>query len=110
MEARPDVPLSSDHVGHDVLSMLRGSPGGIHYVKTNQYRQVHFIDYHPILTCWYAPLQLIGHRKDEFRSTEIVSGSISKEILDLLGYSYDSLDFGKLLIQGDLDFVSGHIS
>lgn len=98
-------PPPSRYFGGELLTALRSTRGGIHYVKSNQYKQVHFVDDRPIYTCALVPPHLIPYGEDKAMNTELSKGLIRKEALDLLGYSYTELETGNFSVSSNLKVV-----
>ena len=86
--------------------MLRSTRGGIYYIKSNTFKQVHFVDNYPIYTCNFVPSNMVPDNEDKFLNTELGSGLIRKEALNLLSYSYTRSETGNFSIKGDLGPVS----
>lgn len=92
-------------IGGEILSILRSMPGGIHYTKSNQFEQVHYVDQCIIYICSLVPRHMILHHRCQYLNTELDRGLIRKAALDLLGYSYTETETGKFSIVGDLQLV-----
>jgi hypothetical protein len=97
--------LSDGQLGVEMLATLRSSRGGIHYTKSNQFKQVHFVDQHPIYTCAFVPSHMIPYNEWKPLTTELDRGLVRREALDLLGYSYTETGTGKFSISEDLELV-----
>ena len=97
----------SRQLGSEILAILRSERGGIHYIKSNNFKQVHYVDEYPIYTCYLVPSDMIPYNENSCLSTELGSGLIRKEALDLLTYSYTRSETGNFLIKGNLGPVSG---
>ena len=93
-------------LGSDILARLRSTRGGIYYIKSNNFRQVHYVDEYCIYICNFVPSNIITHNEDIIVNTELASGLIRKEALDLLAYSYTRSETGNFSIKGDLGLVS----
>ena len=93
------------NLGRDLLTALRSTKGGIHYVKSNQFKQVHFVDHWPIYTCALVPLHLVPYGEDKTMNTELGKGLVRREALDLLAYSYTETETGNFSISGNLKLV-----
>ena len=91
--------------GGELLTALRSTRGGIHYVKSNEFKQVHFVDNRPIYICALVPPHLVPYGEDKASNTELGKGLIRREALDLLAYSYTELETGNFSISGDLKLV-----
>lgn len=100
----PERPL-----GEAILTALRSTRGGIYYTKSNHFKQVHYVDHYPIYICAFVPSHMIPYNESKLLSTELDQGSIRKEALDLLGYSYSKTRTGNFLITGDLELVCSEI-
>ena len=74
-------------------------------MKSNQFKQVHYVDHDPIYTCALVPPHLIPLNEDKALDTELSRGSIRREALDLLGYSYTETGTGNFSITGNLELV-----
>lgn len=92
-------------LGVDILAGLRSMRGGIYYVKSNLFKQVHYVDHSPVYICELVPSYLIPSGEWKVLNTEVDKGLIRGEALDLLGYSYTETDMGKFSISGDLELV-----
>ena len=92
--------------GGELLTALRSTRGGIHYVKSNQFKQVHCVDHRPIYTCALIPPHLVPYGEDnKFIITELGKGLIRREALDLLAYSYTETETGIFSVSGNLKLV-----
>ena len=98
-------PPSRFFFGGELLTALRSTRGGIHHVKSNKFKQVHYVDDWPIYTCALVPPHLVPYGEDKATDTELGKGLIRREALDLLGYSYTELETGNFSISGDLKLV-----
>ena len=96
----------SRQLGSEILAILRSERGGIYYIKSNNFKQVHYVDDYPIYTCYLVPSDMIPYNEDSCLNTELGSGLIRKEALDLLAYSYTRSETGNFSIKGDLGPVS----
>lgn len=95
------------HIGNEILMAMRSTRGGIYYAKTSPHKQVFFVDGSPIYTCLFVPEELIPDGEaDIFRTTELIDGIVRRGALNLLGYVYADVEFGKFAIEADLEFVS----
>lgn len=74
-------------------------------MKSNQFRQVHFVDHRPIYTCVLVPPYLVPYDEDKFMNTELGKGLIRREALDLLAYSYTETETGAFSVSGNLKLV-----
>ncbi|KAM0800716.1 hypothetical protein BDR22DRAFT_230643 [Usnea florida] len=92
----------SRQLGSEILAILRSERGGIHYMKSNNFKQVHYVDQYPIYTCYLVPSNMIPYNEDSCLITELGSGLIRKEALDLLTYSYTRSETGNFSIKGNL--------
>ena len=90
----------------EILAALRSTRGGIQYTKSNQFKQVHFVDQHAIYTCAYVPSDLVPYSEWKPLNTELDRSLVRREALDLLGYSYTETKTGKFSISDDLELVS----
>ncbi|KAL8706837.1 MAG: hypothetical protein Q9225_007904, partial [Loekoesia sp. 1 TL-2023] len=99
----PSLQSPDRQLGEAMLTALRSTRGGIYYTKSNDFKQVHYVDHHPIYICAFVPSHMIPYNEWKSLSTELDQGSIRKEALDLLGYSYRETGTGKFLISGDLE-------
>ena len=95
--------LPSRELGSEILATLRSRRGGIYYIKSNSFKQVHYLDEYCIYVCNFVPLNLMPIDR---LNTELGSGLIRKEALDLLAYSYTRSETGNFLIKDDLGLVS----
>ena len=93
------------YFGRDLLTALRSTRGGIHYVKSNQFKQVHFVDHRLIYTCALVPPHLVPYGEDKTMNTELGKGLIRREALDLLAYSYTETETGTFSVSGNLKLV-----
>ena len=98
--------LPSRQLGSEILAMLRSTRGGIYYIKSNNFKQVHYVDEYPIYTCNFVPSHMIPYNEDNFLNTELVRGLVRREALDLMAYSYNRSETGNISISGDLGLVS----
>ena len=98
-------PPPSRYFGGELLTALRSTRGGIHYVKSNQFKQIHFVDQSPIYTCALVPPHLIPYGEDKAMNTELGKGLIRREALDLLAYSYTETETGAFSVSGNLKLV-----
>lgn len=98
--------LPSRELGSEILATPRSRRGGIYYIKSNNFKQVYYVDEYCIYVCSFVPLNLIPVNEDNVLNTELGSGLIRKEALDLLAYSYTRNETGNFLIKGDLGLVS----
>ena len=98
--------LPSRELGSEILATLRSRRGGIYYIKSNNFKQVYYVDEYCIYVCNFVPLNLIPVNENIILNTELGSGLIRKEALDLLAYSYTRSETGNFLIKGDLGLVS----
>ena len=80
-------------------------PGGIYYIKTNKFHEIHFVDLRVIFDCNLVSPRLITPDEDKFLTTELDCGLFRKEAVELLGYDYKETKAGKLSISGDLSLV-----
>ena len=96
----------SRRLGREILTGLRSTRGGIYYIKSNDFKQVHYVDEHPIYICNYVPSHMIPYSVDKFLNTELLGGLVRREALDLLAYSYNRSETGNISISGDLGLVS----
>lgn len=92
--------------GGEILAGLRSVRGGIYYVKSNNFKQVHYVDQYPIYTCTFVPSHMIPYNEDKILNTELGRGLIRREALDLLAYSYTRSETGNFSISGNLGLVS----
>lgn len=92
-------------LGVAMLSSLRSTRGGIYYIKSNAFKQVHYVDHHVVYRCQLVPSELIPDSEWKYVNTEVDKGLIRAEALDLLGYSYAETATGKYSISGDLELV-----
>ena len=95
----------SRYFGGELLTALRSTRGGIHYVKSNQFKQVHFVDHWPVYTCALVPPHLVPYDEDKLVNTELGKGLIRREALDLLAYSYTETETGTFSVSGNLRLV-----
>ena len=98
--------LPSRELGSEILATLRSRRGGIYYIKSNNFKQLYYVDEYCIYVCNFVPSNLISVDEDNILNTELGSGLIRKEALDLLAYSYTRSETGNFLIKGDLGLVS----
>ena len=96
----------SRRLGREILTSLRSTRGGIYYIKSNDFKQVHYVDEYPIYICNYVPSHMIPYNVDKFLNTELLGGLVRREALDLLAYSYNKSETGNISISGDLELVS----
>ena len=96
----------SRRLGREILTSLRSTRGGIYYIKSNDFKQVHYLDEYPIYICNYVPSHMIPYNEDNFLNTELFRGLVRREALDLLAYSYNRSETGNVSISGDLGLVS----
>lgn len=90
----------------EILTELRSARGGIYYVKSNNIKQVHYVDQNPIYTCTFVPSHMIPYNEDKILKYRARGrGLIRREALDLLGYWYTRRT-GNYSISGDLRLVS----
>lgn len=102
----PSVPpLSGEYHGQNILNRLRSRAGGIYYTKSNQFRETQFVDLDVIFERQLVPPHLIPSHEMSYLTTEIDSGSVRKEAVELLEYDYKETKTGKLSISGDLGLV-----
>ena len=95
----------SRYFGGELLTALRSTRGGIHYIKSNHFKQVHFVDHWPVYTCALVPPHLIPYGEDKTMNTELGKGLIRREALDLLAYSYTETETGTFSVSGNLKLV-----
>lgn len=74
-------------------------------MKSNQFKQVHYVDQYPIYVCALVPSHIIPYNEWKPLHTELGKGLVRKEALDLLGYSYTETEMGTFSLSGDLDLV-----
>ena len=74
-------------------------------MKSNQFKQVHFVDHRPIYTCALVPPYLVPYAENKLINTELGKGLIRREALDLLAYSYTEIETGTYSVSGDLKLV-----
>ena len=98
--------LPSRELGSEMLATLRSRRGGIYYMKSNNFKQIYYVDEYCIYVCNFVPSNIIPENQDNISNTELGSGLIRKEALDLLAYSYTRSDTGNFSIKGDLGLVS----
>ena len=98
--------LPSRRLGSEILATLRSRRGGIYYIKSNNFKQMYYVDEYCIYVCSFVPLNLIPVNEDNILNTELGSGLIRKEALDFLAYSYTRSETSNFLIKGDLGLVS----
>ena len=79
-------------------------------MKSNSFKQVHYVDEYPIYTCNFVPSNMIPYNENNFLNTELGRGLIRKEALDLLRYSYTRSESGNFSIKGDLLPVSERLT
>lgn len=97
----------STKLGGEVLTALRSTRGGIYYIKSNHFKQVHYVDHFPIYTCAFVPSHMIPFNEDTPLSTELGRGLVRKEALDLLAYSYTETPTGNFSISANIELVRG---
>lgn len=103
---RPSLPfpqIPDGQLGVEILAALRSTRGGIQYTKSNKFKQVHYVDQHPIYTCALVPSHMVPSNEMELLNTELDIGLVRGEALDLLGYTYTETEAGKFVIQDDLE-------
>lgn len=96
----------SRRLGREILTKLRSTRGGIYYIKSNNFKQMHYVDQYPIYTCTFVPSHMIPYGEDRCQNTEIGVGLVRREALDLLAYSYTRSETGNFSISGNLGLVS----
>lgn len=88
----------SRQLGGEILTKLRAARGGIYYIKSNNFKQVHYVDQYPIYICTFVPQHMISYNEDRCQNTEIAVGLVRREALDLLAYSYTKSETGNFSI------------
>lgn len=96
----------SRHMGGEILTRLRTTRGGIYYIKSSKFKQVHYVDQYPVYTCFFVPSHMIPYNENKPSTTELGRGLVRREALDLLAYSYTETETGNFSISGDLGLVS----
>lgn len=103
--SHPIIQSPDGHLGDAILNALRSTRGGIYYTKSNDVKQVHYVDHFPIFTCVFVPPHMVPYNEWKFLKTELHKGTIRREALDLLGYSYSEVGAEKFSISGDLELT-----
>lgn len=93
-----------------MLNALRTRKGGIYYTKSNQYKQVHYVDEYPIYICALVPSHMIPFNDWKPLNTELGRGLVRREALDLLGYSYAEKETGVFSISSDVELVCARLN
>lgn len=93
-------------VGDILLNGIRSTRGGINYMKLNEFRCEYYVDDTVIHTFDLVPYELVPYVEQDALFTEIGSGWVRREVLDLLGYSYSVTRSAHYSISGNLDLVS----
>ena len=89
-----------------MLKFLRYTHGGIVYTKSNDFQHVYFVDGYEFYRFYLVPSFMIPSNESEIKRTEIGTGWVRREALDLLGYSYSETLSGQFSIPRDLTIVS----
>ena len=98
-------PPPNRQLGVEMLTRLRSRKGGIYYIKSNPFKQLHYVDRKLIYICELVPSHLVPSSELKYLNTEVDKSLIRGEALDLLGYSYAQTDTEKISIAGDLELV-----
>ena len=85
---------------------MRSMRGGIYYMKSNNFKQKHYVDQRLIFVCYLVPSHMVPEKEDKVLNTELGRGLIRREALDLFAYSYMETETGNFSISGNLRLVS----